>query len=64
MTTPLFPATIQQADNPDWAAAQKVHDWRNYIHENLRGIWHTFTLEQKMAIANNAQITADAELWD
>ena len=50
--------------HPVWDDAGKVHDWRNYISDELRGIWHTFTPEQRRAIANNAQDIADREEWD
>lgn len=50
--------------NPDWPDVGGVHDWRNYINDNLRGIWHTFTSIQQLVIAENAQDQADNEEWD
>lgn len=49
---------------PDWADAGRVHDWRNYVSERLRGMWGTFTDDQKQAIAESAQDAADREEWD
>jgi hypothetical protein len=49
---------------PDWENTGRVHDWRNYISEELRHIWWTFTVDQKMAIARNADDMADRERWD
>ena len=49
---------------PDWEDAGRVHDWRNYISEELRAIWWTFTVDQKMAIARNADDIAGREHWD
>ena len=50
--------------NPEWDKAQKVHDWRNYISEKLCEMWDTFTDEQKLAIAENAEEQANSEEWE
>lgn len=50
--------------NPKWDEADRVHDWRNYISEELRAIWDTFTPEQKRAIAKSADEQASRETWD
>ena len=50
--------------DPQWDEARSVHDWRNYINDELRAIWHTFTDEQKQAIRNNADEFAAAEEWE
>jgi hypothetical protein len=50
--------------SPDWKAAGKVHDWRNYISDELKAIWDTFTDEQKRLIASNADDEANKEYWD
>lgn len=52
------------AINPDWENAGRVHDWRNYIDDDLRAIWDTFSDAQKIAIAKSAQRQADNEEWD
>ena len=49
---------------PVWHEAERVHDWKNYISEWLKNHWHSFTDEQKAAIAASAQETADREHWD
>ncbi|MBC8737003.1 recombinase RecA [Paraburkholderia sp. UCT31] len=49
---------------PDWANRQRVHDWKNYISEHLQAMWHTFTPDQKAAIAANAHLQAGLENWD
>ena len=51
-------------ENPQWEKAEKIHDWRNYISEDMQIIWDTFTPLQQRLIADNAQETADAEDWD
>jgi hypothetical protein len=50
--------------NPNWDEAGRVHDWRNYISAELRGMWNTFTPEQKKAIAESAEETASREDWE
>lgn len=52
--------------NPDWSPPryQYVHDWRAYIGEEVREIWHTFSDHQKLVLARAAQVTANGEEWD
>lgn len=52
------------ASNPKWGEAGRVHDWRNYISEKVQSIWSTFTLEQKIALMDQASDRASSELWD
>jgi hypothetical protein len=51
-------------DHPDWEAAGRVCDWRNYINKELRDMWDAFSLNQKRAIADNAEEIASREEWD
>ena len=39
-----------------------TRDWREYINEDLQSIWNTFTDEQKLVIANNAQYLLEEAL--
>jgi hypothetical protein len=41
-------------DNPDWYGATSATDWRQFISNELRCMWPSFTYEQKWAIAQNA----------
>lgn len=51
--------------SPDWTPPTKyVHDWRRYISEPLEAAWQTFTPEQRLMLAENAQRIADNEEWD
>jgi hypothetical protein len=52
------------AQDPKWAETTRVHDWRNYISEEVRAMWSTFTPEQQEALACQADSIADAEEWD
>lgn len=49
---------------PDWAAGGKVHNWRNYVSEEVQSLWPSFAIEQRLALAKNAQQIADAEEWE
>ncbi|NTA27373.1 recombinase RecA [Allorhizobium ampelinum] len=57
-------ATDDEIANPNFEDAGRVHDWRNYIRDELRLLWHTFTPEQRRAIALSAEWAADREEWD
>lgn len=51
-------------ENPQWNKAGRVHDWRNHVGERVQAIWETFTLEQKVALAEDADERASGEHWD
>jgi len=48
---------------PDWVNYEKVHCWRNHINDRIKGMWNTFTADQKAAIAISARELANAEEW-
>lgn len=50
--------------NPNWENTKWVHDWKNYISDQMQSIWDTFTDEQKVAISINAQHMAGREEWE
>jgi hypothetical protein len=49
---------------PDWENGRRVHEWKNYISEELQALWETFSTRQKIAIARNASDLAGREDWD
>jgi hypothetical protein len=51
-------------DKPEFHKSEKVHDWRNYVGNNIIALWDTFTTEQRAAIALEAQTRASNEDWD
>jgi hypothetical protein len=55
---------VEEWNIPDWNGGGKVHNWRNYISEELREMWSTFSLKQKEALFNNAKDVANGEEWD
>lgn len=40
---------------PRWDTASARGDWKNYVSEELRAMWHTFTVDQRAAMARNAE---------
>lgn len=53
-----------EAQTPDWQNTNRVHDWKNYISEEVAAMWDTFTPEQREALARMADGFADCENWD
>jgi hypothetical protein len=54
----------QRYINARWDDVGRVHDWRNYISDELAEMWGTFTDRQKVAIGRSADETARREEWD
>lgn len=51
-------------DNPEWAKAGKVHDWRNHVPEPVRAIWEHLQPVAKQAIYYMAVEIAGQEEWE
>lgn len=56
--------TEEEFLNPDWTDTSRVHNWRNYVSDRVRQIWHTFTDEQKIALGEQAAEQSSKEEWD
>lgn len=39
----------EEYDLPDWRHTTSVHDWRNYVSEELQEHWTRFTLSRSGA---------------
>lgn len=50
--------------SPRWWEERKVHCWRNYISEEVKGMWGDFSYSQRKAIAENMQEIVDREEWE
>lgn len=51
--------------SPEWnSETTRVHDWRNYVGENVRRIWPALSYDTRLAIALDAQEMADREEWE
>ncbi len=55
---------MSQIRDPNFERAERVHDWRNYVGEATKSLWHTFTDEQKAAIALDSDDRAGREEWE
>lgn len=49
---------------PKWDTAGRVHEWKNYISDEVRAMWDTFTDAQKQALARQADKITEREEWD
>jgi hypothetical protein len=45
-------------DGIDWPADLSRDDWRRFVSAEVRGLWPTFTYEQRLAAAQSANLTA------
>lgn len=51
-------------ENPDWNECKQVYNWKNYVSDDVKKIWNTFTFEQKKLLYENYERFADREDWD
>lgn len=51
-------------EDPRWDEAGRVHDWRNYVPEAVKGAWAWLTPTGRTAVYLTADACADAEDWD
>lgn len=49
---------------PDWDEYNKVHEWKNYVSDDLKKIWSNLPEYVRKIIAQNFQEIADKEEWD
>ena len=55
----------QDLDSPDFEAAHKCHDWRNYVSHNIQDNWGLLTNRERSIIAIMGQAQADSDGdWD
>lgn len=51
-------------ENPDWEDMGRVHEWKRYVDDELRGHWLTIAPEIRAMIARNASGIADREEYE
>lgn len=56
--------SAQECADPQWELAERIHDWRNYVPEEVRNLWSTFTTVQQLALFDWADGQASNEEWD
>lgn len=50
--------------NPEWKVEDKVHNWRNYVSDEVKGLWPDMSGRQRLILAANFNDMAIAEHWD
>lgn len=55
---------LNEVNSPYWDEGGQIHNWQNYVGQNVRKIWSTLTDEIKNAIALDADAMAEKEEWD
>jgi hypothetical protein len=50
--------------HPEWDVQERVHNWRNYVSEQLQNHWENMTDATKQIVAANLQNVADNEDWN
>lgn len=60
----MYHETPKDWENPDWGNIERVHEWKLYISDEVKTMWWTFKLDQREALARQAQEMADMEEWD
>lgn len=54
--------------NPIWeehpTIINHVHNWQNYVSDDMKKEWNNFTIYQRVILGMNAQHFADNEEWD
>lgn len=50
--------------NPQWGQGSAVHNWQNYVSEEVQSLWMGFSQAQRAALARQAEALADKEEWD
>ena len=51
-------------ESPDWDEDNRVHNWRNYVSDEVKALWQTFSIPQKQALAAGFEEVALREEWD
>lgn len=51
-------------DDPEFDKATLVHDWRNYVPEEIRAVWGQLSKETRAAVFLMADRQASCEEWD
>lgn len=50
--------------NNTLAQREKVHEWKNHIHESIEQIWNQLSEESRLVALIMAEDRADKEEWD
>jgi len=51
-------AILDAVQQPRWAAAGGVHDWRKYVPPSMREVWDSLPLPARLCVFETAELTA------
>lgn len=57
-------STPDDFENPYWDDDARIHEWKNYVSEEVRILWPTFSKELKAVLARQSHAMAALEHWD
>ncbi len=49
---------------PDWDKGGKVHNWKNYVSDELKALWEEFSEKQRIVLGENFDSIASDEEWE
>lgn len=55
---------LNEPENKFWEEGGRTHNWQNYIGQKTRNLWAQLTDNIKIALATDAQETAEKEEWE
>lgn len=55
---------LDNLDSPEFSNADRVHDWRNHVPNELQDLWSELSMETRLAIAFMAEELANSEEWE
>jgi hypothetical protein len=55
---------VDRMTKPEFEKKNRVHDWRNYIPDQIKEVWGLLSLDAQLALLLTAEQQASAEDWD
>lgn len=51
-------------EHPKWEERERIHNWRNYVSEDLKNHWENLSDTTKQVVSANLEDIASREEWD
>jgi hypothetical protein len=55
---------LASISGPNWEARNRIHDWRNHVPSELRGLWFRLSFDARIVAMLFAMALADDEVWE
>jgi len=55
---------LDELDAPAWSEHNKVHNWRNYVPDEIVKRWNELSRQDKLLMAWMCEEKANSEEWD